>query len=209
MSALEDAPFARGNTWFNGDFIPATLPAGTEPGGFNYEGHEYLFWDQWYGTGLPIRVRVVRNAAAYNILPGQLVDPSAVVGYYSNAILPGTEAKGITLVEATYSFPADELLPPAGVPPGDLFYIVVNGPCLLTSTKTGVPTVALLGKVVACTASATTDGNAGGVIAQDLTAATTGPETTIAAQINNAVGRAMSALTSGQTATPILVGIGW
>lgn len=209
MSALTDAPFPRGGGWFNGGIIPSTLVAGDEPAGFNYEGKEYRFEDQWYGTGLFITVRVLRNSGSTNILPGQLVDVSSVIGYYSNTVLPGTNAKAPTTVEATYSFPADEFLPPQGVPPGDLFYVVVRGPALLKSTATGVPTLAILQKVVSCTAAASTNPDAGAVIGQDLTAATTGPETTIALQINNAVGRAMSALTVGQTATSVLVGIGW
>lgn len=211
MSRLEDAPFRRGETYFNGEQINAP-PTGEFLGGYNYEGHEYDFLDEWYGSGLNIRVRVLRNSSAYNLLPGQLVTFTGTRVLDSSPVLLGTNAGAVAATEAAYCLPVDELLPAGGVPSGDLFYAVVSGPCLLTTAKSpasGNVNIAIGQKVVSCTGSATTDGNEGAVIGQDLSAATTGPETTIANQINNAVGRALSATTTAQTGTAILVAIGW
>lgn len=211
MGRMDDAPFARGQTWFNGMPIN-TPPAGEFMAGYNYEGHEYDFLDEWYGSGLNIRVRVLRNSAAYNLLPGQLVTFVGTRVLDGSAVLNGTNAGAVAATEASYCLPVDELLPAAGVPSGDLFYAVVYGPCLLTTAKAppaGNVNITIGQKVVSCTGTGTTDGNEGAVIAQDLSAATTGPETTIANQINNAVGRALSATTTSQTGTAILVAIGW
>jgi len=220
----KEPPFKRGETWYNGEAIPATLPTGTFPGGWGLEGQQFIWQDSQtdtgnpfngnnaggYGTGFPVVTRVVRNNAAYNIKPGQLVLIDGTSDYNGNTIVPGQGASGITATEAAHCFPADEYLPPAGVPPGDLFYVVVSGPCMVKTAASMTAAIAIGDKLVSATSTAgTTDGNEGAVIKQDLTAATTGPETTIANQIQNAVGRALSALTSGQTATNLLIAVGW
>jgi hypothetical protein len=211
-----DAPFQRGETWNNGETIQ-TPRTGDFMGGFNIEGEEYEFEDSQmprggYGTGLTVRCRVVRNSATYNILPGQLCAFGAT-RYGDNApTLLGTNVSGLSNVEAQYCYPADEFLPPGGVPPGDLFYIVVHGPCLVKTAATpaaGTVNIAVGQKVVSSTGSATTDGNEGAIIAQDIASATTDNGLTVAGQINNAIGRAMSATTTTQTGTAILVAVGW
>jgi hypothetical protein len=217
MGWRTDAPFHRGNTWFNGEPI-LTPPSGQFMGGFNIEGMEYEFEDSQlpnggYGTGLTVRCRVVRNSGTYNILPGQLVYFGTTRWGDNQPVLLGTNAAGISNVEAQYCYPADEFLPPGGVPPGDLFYVVTNGPCLVktAATLTGAESVniAVGQKVVSATGSATTDGNQGAIIAQDIASATSDNGLTLAGQINNAIGRAMSATTTTQTGTSILVAVGW
>jgi hypothetical protein len=158
-----------------------------------------------YGTGLEIVTRVVRNSASHNILPGQLCVFGATRYGDSAPTLLGTNVGEISQATADYAFPADEFLPPGGVPPGDLFYIVVKGPCLVKTAASGTVALNVGQKVVASTSTATTDGNAGAVVAQSVSGAT-GP---LANQIQNAVGRAMSATTSGNTATPVLIAVGW
>lgn len=191
MARDEAPPFARGETFYNGS-VPSSLSDVAR----NYEGKEYVFEDTIYGTGLPVRVRVVRNSAAYNLKPKKLVSfDSANFGKCVNAYTKTTAAHG---------YPVDELLPAGGVAPNDLFYIVVDGPALVTSPAAGVA-VNVGDAIVAITAATTDAPDAGRVTTQDLTGATA----VLGTQIVNKVGRAMSALTSGQTATDFLVGVRW
>lgn len=211
-----DPPFERGATWYGGEPILAPN-SGDFMGGFNLEGQEFEFEDSQlpnggYGTGLTVRVRVVRNSASYNILPGQLCYFGTTRYGDNSAVLLGTNVAGLANTEAQYCLPADEFLPPAGVRPGDLFFVVVNGPCLLKTAATpasGTVNISVGQKVVSCTGSGTTDGNEGTVIAQDIASATSDNGLTMAGQINNAIGRAMSATTTTQTGQSILVAVGW
>jgi hypothetical protein len=206
---MESPPFVRGGTFYSGGTI-STPVSGDYLGGYNYEGMEFEYEDSQlpnggYGTGLNVRVRVVRNSTGGPVLPGQLVTLNAVQRVLDLAtVLPGTNADSIARTTASHAFPADEFLPTAGVPNGDLFYVVVAGPCLVKSAATGTPTVSVDGKMVGGTMAGTTSVDAGGVVVQD----TSGATTALANQIQNAIGRAMSALTSGQTSTPVLVNIG-
>jgi hypothetical protein len=216
-----EAPFQRGETFMNGMTwgLGSSLPSGEQPPGFEYEGREYI-WDDsqmtdtgGYGTGLQVVTRVVRNSSDFNILPGQLCTFTETRRGDGATVLLGTNVGGIAEAEATYCYPADEFLPPGGVAPGDLFYIVVEGPCMLKTAKTpsGTETanIAIGQKVVSATASGTTDGNAGAVVAQDIASATSDNGVTVANQIQNAIGRALSATTTNQTGTSILVAVGW
>lgn len=211
MGRTNEPPFSRGATWYNGDTIPSSAQLALcqeSPGGFNLEGKEYEFEDIAYGTGQFVTCRVCRNSAAYNIKPGQLVTFSTA-RYDGVTVALGTNTAGISAVEAAWAFPADEFLPPAGVPPGDLFYIIVEGPVLVKTAATAPGTISAGGWVVASTGVTTGDGNEGTVIAQDLSAITDGAETTIAQQIQNRLGRALSAYTSGQTGEPLLIDVGF
>lgn len=207
MGRFNDQPFPRGNTWYNGGYIPNFLSPppdySGQPGGFNLEGKEYEFEDETYGTGFYVKVRCVRNNSGINIKPGQLctftttyVDNVTIVSY-------GTCVGSVCTTEAADAFPADEFLPPAGVPQGDLFYVVVKGPCLLTTDTSLAAAITAGEKVVACSATGTTSTNAGAIIPQDTTQVTA----PLYNQIQNAVGRALSACSSGGTATQILVGV--
>ncbi len=213
MPRLEAPPFERGQTFYglgSGGVVP-TPPTNDFLGGFNYEGAEYEWMDSQlpgggYGTGMNVRCRCVRNSTGINVKPGQLVVLNSVSRVLDSAtVLPGTGASAIARTTAAHSFPADEFLPTAGVPNGDLFWVVVSGPCLMKSAATGTPTVAVDDKMVCGTMAGTTTVDAGCVVQQD----TSGATTALATQIQNAIGRAMSALTSGQTSTPVLVNVGW
>jgi hypothetical protein len=211
MGRLQDAPFPRGGTYFNGNFVTVPTPDTNEfLGGFNYEGKEYWIEDNdspggGYGTGMFVKVRVVRNSTAANILPGQLVQLDATSRVLDSAtVLPGTNVNTIIRTTAVYGYPADEYLPAAGVISGDLFYVVIGGPCLMKTALTGTVTLVIDQKVVSGTMAGTTSADAGNVVAQDLTGATA----TLGAQIQNAVGRAMSAMSSQGTGQPILVNVG-
>ena len=227
MSRGNDQPFSRGETYYNGGTIPnfASPPNGIAitPGGFNLEGKEYEFEDgssaademntPGYGTGMYVKVRAVRNASGFNIKPGQIctftttyVDGSTVVPY-------GICVGGVTDTLAAFGYPADEFLPAAGVPNGDLFYIVVEGPCLLKLAVSGDVVLVPGQKVVSATGSAasnSSDPNAGTVIGQSIIDTTADPTNVLNAnQIQNAIGRAMSQASSEATGTETLVDIGW
>ncbi len=222
MGRENSQPFERGCTWYNGGFIPnfaSPPPCYTgPPGGFNVEGKEYLFEDgavgsgtedKGYGTGCYVRVRCVRNNAGFNIKPGQLCTFTTTYVDGVTTVPNGLVVGGVTESLAEYCYPADEFLPPAGVPQGDLFYIVVEGPCLLKLAATLTAGVSAGQKVVSATASGTTDASAGCIVPQSINEGTDTDNVANANQIQNAIGRAMSAAPSGETGQSILVDIGW
>ena len=184
MSRDNDQPFGRGLTWYNGDPIPNFLSPppyySGQPGGFNYEGREYVFSDgdvqeddhQGYGTGFYIKVRCVRNNAGYNIKPGQLCTFTTTYVDGTTVVPLGTCVGGVTDTLAVGPcYPADEYLPAAGVPNGDLFYIVVEGPCMVTLAANNAQAITAGQKLVSATgssAAASTDANAGCVIGQTI-----------------------------------------
>lgn len=223
MGRMNDQPFPRGETWYNGGTIPNFLSPpqfySGEPGGWNLEGKEYEFEDgtsgtgvenQGYGTGFYVKVRCVRNNSGVNILPGQLC-------YFTTTYVDGSTVKpygmvigGVTHTLAQNCYPADEFLPPAGVPQGDLFYIVVEGPCLLELTANTVNVATTAGqKVVSATDASSTGPGAGCIVPQSINETTDTDNVLNANLIQNAIGRAMSSATSNATATKILVDIGW
>lgn len=187
MARDEHPPFERGSTFYNGGTIDAN-----DLGGVNLEGKEYVVNDDIYGTGLQVKLRVVRNVSGINLLPKRLV------GFKSGFL--GRRVDGYADVTNEYSFPVDELLPPGGVPNNDLFYVVVEGPAAILTTDAG-NAVSEGEVVVASTAANSTGATAGRVAAAAATI--TGKDAA------NKVGRAMSAVTAGQTAYSLLVGVGW
>ena len=148
MARDESAPFARGETYANGNM--EILNAATGPfglGGVNLEGKEFVFEPNSQddtGTsynslgsdpnGRPIRVKVVRNASTINLKPRRLARYQLATA----GINLETRVDGYTASLA--DVPAgmiDEFLPAAGVPPQDLFYLVIAGPSIGTSLTTG------------------------------------------------------------------------
>lgn len=200
MGREENAPFSRGETFYNGGPIDAT--DNTTLGGVNLEGKEFVFEpnssDSSSGfskrqddqSGRPVRVKVVRNSSGVNLKGGRLAHFSAastVGGPYGTrvdgyTILPGDRPAGVV----------DEYLPPAGVPANDLFYIVVGGPTSVTNTTTAA-TFAIGTRLVPATAGATAGDDLGGRVApQDLTGATS----LLANQVQHTVGYANAANTT-------------
>jgi hypothetical protein len=184
MARFEEPPFARGETFFGGDTID--ISDLTNIGGEAYEGREYIVEDTLHQSGAHLVLRVVRNMSATAVLKKQTLIPSTVADYgHRRTIGPQT-------VAAALSYIADELLPAAGVPQYDLFYVVMEGPTKVTSPDGG-SAITMLAPVV----SAAT----GRVEVQDLTGATA----TLGGMVMNGLGRALEALTSGQTATDLLI----
>src|SRR4051794_5355755 len=116
MARDEAAPFARGETYYNGGTIDQS-----DLGGANLEGKEYVFEvnapddpTKSDPSGRPVRVRVVRNKSGQNLKPARIAVFKAADPYE-------TQVDGYAF--AVSDRPAgviDEFLPSAGVPDGDL-----------------------------------------------------------------------------------------
>lgn len=202
MARDESTPWIRGATYYNGGTIDTN-----NLGGLQYLGKEYVFEDDTYGTGLYVRVRVVMNLADVNIKPKQLCHLNTTVTTYGY----GTTVDKPTVVNDDYCFPADEKLPSGGVPKYDLFYVVVEGPALvLTPASAGVD-VSVGDNLVSITAVTSGAPDAGHATNQSahLTAITTTSNLVTAPIIQNRIGRAMSAATTGNINSNLLVGVRW
>jgi hypothetical protein len=187
MARNENPPFPRGATYFGGDstIVETVVSA-------NLEGQEYEFEDEDFTNGTigscplrsnrRVRCRVVRNSSGGTLAPKLLVALNAsassamgVAGQVSG--LAGAQAKG---------YPVDEWLTSAVIS-NDLFYVVVDGYAKVTTAGSGSTTIAVGGVVV---------GAASGLcVAQDTT--TTGAN--LFAQIQNAVGKAVTAVAAAST----------
>jgi hypothetical protein len=183
MARDEAPPFVRGGTYYQGGSIDTT-----SLGGVNLEGKEYKFEDTVYGTGMYVTCRIVRNSGTFNLRPKRMVSFDS--SYY------GQRVNGYTATTGGAGFPVDELLPAAGVPPNDLFYVVVDGPAaVLTPLDAGADNVVNVGDILAAITAATTGATTAGRVASlDATAATFSLGTE-----RNAIGRAISAATTANT----------
>lgn len=205
MSEIRTAPFDRGQTFYNGGTIDTNNYGGT-----NLEGHEQWFEDIVPGggdgtaitqrTNFKVKCRIVRNVSGIALLPGRLASFQATAGNYGNRV------DGYATTTAARGYPIDEYLPAAGVPNGDLFWLVMEGPALVkTDLAGGANNVFSVGTaVVALTAVTSQSTTAGRVAPQDLTGATA----TLAAQIQNFIGYALTAKTTSNTNADMLVAVG-
>jgi hypothetical protein len=202
----ENPPFERGQTFYStSEVIDAN-----NLGGVQLEGMEWLFEDidpRSTGQGATarrtsrqVRCRVVRNLGAVTLFAGYLARFQKTAGKY------GARVDGLCAVNGEKSYPIDEYLPSAGVRVNDLCYVVVEGPALCnTPLEANVNNVFNVGDVVmaltAATSGATT---AGRVVLQDLTGATA----ILGNNVQNRIGMALTARTTGNTNTTILIDVG-
>jgi hypothetical protein len=143
-----------------------------------------------------VRCRWVKNSSGIALLPGYLVVFKAGTNR--------TEVDGYARLTAADAVVADEWLPAAGVPNGSYFWVVVHGPTVcITDPAAGANNLLPEDTVlVALTAAASTVSTTAGRIApQDLTGATA----VLGGQIQNALGRAMSAKTTANSNAEILM----
>lgn len=198
----ENPPFPRGQTFCNGGTIDSSdltsLP------GANLEGKEWVFEDVDPSNGAlrtnhQVRCRIVRNMASFNLLP------SRALAVYTTAAGQQLSRTGgyTTTTAADFQGVVDEYLPAAGVPQYDLFWAVIDGPSVVyTDIAAAAGNVIGLGvRVVALTAVTSGATTAGRVAVQDLTGATA----LLGNQVQNIIGRALTAATTANTNTGILV----
>lgn len=202
----------RGMTLYNGQVIDTSNLQYIE-----YEGQTKIFEDKNWGdrgvksdrlNGREVVCRLVRNMSGQTLYGKRLVqldptNPGRVLGY-SNTL-------------AGEAYPVDEFLPAAGVPHGDLFWIVIKGPAVILTPMTGAEfqstqitagQVLVAGTTSAASTAAGTTGSAGRIGGFNAVAATTaGQFTDILNYAVNWIGRAISAATSGNTNTGILVDV--
>jgi hypothetical protein len=205
MAVRENPPFGRGQTYYNGGTIDSNDLKGQE-----LEGQEFWFPDvDWTASGVGakpkrsermIKVRVVRNTSGGALLPKR------IARFEADGLEYGARVDGMTRTTAERGYPIDEFLPDAGVPNNDLFYVVVEGPAMvLTPLEGDANNVFSVGTVIvaltAATSGATTAGRAR---PQDLTGATA----VLGDNIQNRIGRALSAKTTGNTNADLLVEVG-
>lgn len=171
MSRDECPPFARGQTFYNGT---TKDPVFSDP--LNYLGKEYVFEPNaqmavqqsaaFDSSGRAVRVRVVMNKSGVNLKPSRIARYKVLDPFE-------TQVDGYT--SALADRPAgviDEFLPPAGVPDGDLFYLVVDGPTTITQLSASAATLAIGDRLVPGVGTSATNDDAGRVNKQDLTGAT-------------------------------------
>lgn len=199
MFKTDQLPFERGQTASTGlAAVDATILD-------NLEGREYVVEDVNpntgdYRTGRLVRLRLVRNKAPFALLPKRAVKFSLVAGKYGNQVI------GYNTALAEHVVLVDEYLPATGVAVDDLFYVVIEGPGLaLTALEADATNVITVGLKLVVAAGATSGATtAGRLIPQDLTGATA----LLGNQIQNAVGRALTAKTTTQTSSDVLVDCG-
>lgn len=210
MARDENLPFPLGTTYFGGDAtllaaVAAEVTAGSFLDGFQYEGQEYTVedLDQSNGTiGAEAsrtykrkKVRCVRNMNAAAALPKQVAKLNTA-GATAGAVQG--EINGLVASPADRGYPVDEWLPAAGCAQYDLCWVVVEGCAKVTTDTAGTTTVAVGGVVVP---GSTTTGR---VVAQD----TTQTGANLFNQIQNALGRALTAVAGNSADFLIEVGAG-
>lgn len=178
-----------------------------------YEGVEKVFEDiNWSDRGVKstrsnrmVRCRLVRNLSGITLLGKRLV-----------SINPTTHRiTGYTRTSGQECYPLDEFLPATGVPNGDLCWIVVSGPAVVLTPFVGTDfggadfaagDILQSGTVAAAstaTASTTTPGRP--AVFTVAAATTAGQFTSLINYLQNGRLQAMSARTTGETHSDLLV----
>jgi len=204
MARNENPPFARGETYYNGETIDTN-----NLGGLNLEGAEWVFEDDHASTGVartrgrPVRCRCVRNSSGINLLPKRLAK------FELGALEFGSRCDGYAIQTAANTpeqgYPIDEYLPTAGVPTNDLFWIVIEGPATVLTSIADMATDLAIGEwAVACTAATSQATTAGRIVPQIATGLT------VPGFYNqlNKVGRALSGAITTTTAAAVVLDVG-
>lgn len=200
MARDENPPFQRGETFYNGETIDAN-----DLGGTQLEGAEWVFEDIDPDTGIqrterPVRCRIVRNTAATALLGGRLVQYEAGAGEY------GARVDGYATTTAVACAPLDEYLPSGGVPVNDLAWVVIEGPAEVTVTlAAGATSNFSVGDWMVAATAATSGATTAGRAEQQVLTGATQP---LADQIQNRIGRALTARTTANTGSTVLVDVG-
>lgn len=203
---MQVLPFSRGKTFYGGRTIDTSNYDGVQLEGAEYARTNVLNASATGpNSGAFDDVMVVRNVSGINLLPGRLVEfqagqPGRVIGYTS--IAGGRNVAGVV----------DPSLPAAGVPNGDLFYVIRKSRgCLIKTSIAGNATnLITAGDVLFAETAANSTGNttaAGGrVIPLNAAGTFTATQTTdgTASGVAKCQITALSARTTGQTNADVL-----
>lgn len=168
MSTLTADPgFARGQT------LGITMPAyeADVGDGSNVVGTRKVFRDEDPKTGALRSNRTVECIAVKNT-SGSALLPGAVAKFKDSAIL--SEVDGLAVAATTLMGVVDEYLPAAGVPNGEVFWLVVRGPSTVTKTATSVAAGAAYGPSTTAGSAAAQGANAQLGFAIETSATTSG-----------------------------------
>lgn len=203
---------ARGETFYQG----AAIDLNNLQGG-QLEGQVKVFEDiQWDSAesakptrtgsapGRKVKCMLVRNLSGVTLYKKRIVSLNPLT----------KRAEGYTITTAQRGWPVDEFLPDTGVPNGDLFWVVVEGPAIVrTLMASQTANIAVGDLIVAATVNAAstaagTTGTPGRPDTISITALTTAAQgLAVVNHARNAM-LAMSAATTGQTNTDLLVEVG-
>lgn len=215
MGRDNQPPFERGGSFYGTDGTIDTANLA----GAQHEGQVKIFEDfLWGATGIKggrgvsndgakVKCKVVRNMSGATLYAGRLVqidpaNPGRITGYQNSNFAE--------------CYPLDEFLPAVGIRHGDLCYIVIGGPALVKTPMSGAEFIstsiaagALLGAGTSNAGStqAGTTGVPGRAVGSAIAAASTHLGTDILNVAINHIGRAISAMTSGQTDALMLTDI--
>jgi hypothetical protein len=132
MSTLTADPgFSRGKTLG----ITVTMYEAVNGDGSTIVGTRKTFRDENPTTGKILSNRTVDCVAVKNTSGGALL-PGQVAKFKADAIL--SEVDGVATTSTLLMGVVDEYLPSAGVPNGEVFWLVINGPATVTKTATSV-----------------------------------------------------------------------
>ena len=213
MARDESPPFERGASYFGPG---ATITADDVTATAHIEGMEWVFEDidltagpgaKMKRTGRRVKCRAVRNVGAAALLPKRLVT------FQASGVHFGKRVDGYADTTAEACYPLDEWLPAAGLAVNDIGWIVVEGPAMVLTNLANAEgnDISIGEKLVALTAvtsGATTAGRAAGQAI--LGAATSGVTdlTDVFAAAQNFIGWALSARTTNNTNSDVLVQVG-
>ena len=206
-----EPPFALGQTYYNGRTIDSADLKGTE-----LEGRMWPFPDLDYASAesaKPYRTRrnklcmIVRNVGAAAILAKFACTPQK-----SGVNYLGRVDGLVRLDNDGPCFVADEYLPSAGCPVNDLMWVTVEGPTLAKTPMSGAAfngDFAVGSRLVGVTAVTSGSTTAGRVGVINTTGSTQTADYAFLADIaHNIIGRALSAITTGQTNADVLIVMG-
>ena len=203
MARTENAPFPRGEYATTTDFD-------------NLIGKEWEFEDiDWAvatlgarkaRTNRMVRCRLVRNDSGIALLPKRLVR------FRASGVLYGSAVDGYGATTAERVYPVDEFLPAAGVPSLGYFWVVVDGPATVLTPLAGAEfngNISEGSRLVALTAATSGATTAGRVAVVNITGGSQVTDYTfIHDNVNNMIGRALSARTTANTNADLLIEVG-
>lgn len=233
MAKTEDLPFPISTTYFDGQTADTTTFTATNLEGKEYYVEDFFYVGtptsttgfqatKTLRTAYLKKVRIMRNVSGVALVGGYLCAPqeSGTDGRYFLGRTNGYANIGAKDAQQTIpAYGIDEFLPSAGVANNDLFYATVEGPFLGVSSSTAAEILGIsnsgaaqpvqVGDVLYSTTAAASTNTTNlstatcGRIANFT--ASTSAGLTLAFNIINRIGRALSALTTTQTNTALLV----